>query len=53
MRKMELSWKIGGEWIPAINRNSGLLKLGGPVLNKSLFAEMKSNGVCVGDMPGF
>ena len=52
MRKMELSWKIGGEWIPAINRNSGLLKLGGPVFNKSLFTEMKSKGV-LGDMPGF
>lgn len=53
MRKMELSWKIGGEWIPGVNEKSDLLKLGGPVLNKSLFTEMKSNGVCVGDMPGF
>lgn len=47
MRKMELSWKMGGEWVPETNRNSGLLKLGGPVSNKLLLTTMKANGAGV------
>jgi len=53
MRKMELSWKIGGEWIPGVNEKSGLLKLGGPVLNKKLFTTRKLNEASVEDIPIF
>jgi hypothetical protein len=53
MRKMELNWKMGGEWIPEIGRKSGLLKLGGPVLNKELFATMKLNEARIGDITKF
>lgn len=53
MRKMALSLKMGGEWIPGVNEKSGRLKLGGPVLIIKSFKEMKLNAAREGDVSRF
>ena len=53
MRNTELSWKMGGEWIPVINRNFGCLNWGGPVVNKEPFIPMNKNEANVGNISIF
>lgn len=50
---MELSLKMGGEWMPEVNRKSGRLELGGPVSKNELLKTTGEKGASVGDIPIF